>query len=71
MKAQQDQIGQHKATIDQLFQAQLADPALYAATTSVARGLPLRHAQLSAQIEALEERWLAIGEELEAATAAP
>ncbi len=26
MKAQQDQIGQHKATIDQLFQAQLADP---------------------------------------------
>jgi hypothetical protein len=26
---------------------------------------------LSAQIEALEERWLAIGEELEAATAAP
>jgi hypothetical protein len=31
----------------------------------------LRHAQLSAQIEALEERWLAIGAELEAATAAP
>jgi hypothetical protein len=26
MKVQQDQIGQHKATIDQLFQAQLADP---------------------------------------------
>jgi ATP-binding cassette subfamily F protein 3 len=52
-------------------EAQLADPALYAATTSVARGLPLRHAQLSAQIGALEERWLAIGEELEAATAAP
>jgi hypothetical protein len=26
MKAQRDQIGQHKATIDQLFQAQLADP---------------------------------------------
>jgi hypothetical protein len=26
MKAQQEQIGQHKATIDQLFQAQLADP---------------------------------------------
>ena len=26
MKVQQEQIGQHKATIDQLFQAQLADP---------------------------------------------
>jgi hypothetical protein len=26
MRAQQEQIGQHKATIDQLFQAQLADP---------------------------------------------
>jgi hypothetical protein len=26
MKMQQEQIGQHKATIDQLFQAQLADP---------------------------------------------
>ena len=53
------------------MEAQLADPALYAASTGAARGLPLRHAQLSAQIEALEERWLAIGAELEAATAAP
>ncbi len=26
MKVQQEQIGQHKATIDQLFQAKLADP---------------------------------------------
>jgi hypothetical protein len=26
MRVQQEQIGQHKATIDQLFQAQLADP---------------------------------------------
>jgi ATP-binding cassette subfamily F protein 3 len=53
------------------MEAQLADPALYAASADAARGLPLRHAQLSAQIEALEERWLAIGAELEAATAAP
>ena len=53
------------------MEAQLADPALYAASTGAARGLPLRHSQLSAQIEALEERWLAIGAELEAATAAP
>ena len=53
------------------IEAQLADPAFYARSDDEARGLPRRHGELLARVAALEERWLELGEELEAAERGP
>ena len=61
------------------LEARLADPSLYAGNADAdrrgsgdaARDLPLRHGRLLGQIATLEERWLEIGEQLEAAAVAP
>jgi ATP-binding cassette subfamily F protein 3 len=46
------------------LEARLADPALYASADPAARTLPAAHAALVARIHDLEERWLALSEEL-------
>ncbi|MFM7626482.1 MAG: hypothetical protein ACKO7G_08430, partial [Gammaproteobacteria bacterium] len=54
-------------TLRAAMETQLADPAFYARSDDEARGMPRRHGELLARIAALEERWLELGEELEAA----
>ena len=53
------------------METQLADPAFYARSDDEARGLPRRHGELLARIASLEERWLELGEMLEAAERGP
>ena len=58
-------------TLRAAMETQLADPAFYARSDDEARGVPRRHGELLARIAALEERWLELGEELEAAERGP
>jgi ATP-binding cassette subfamily F protein 3 len=58
-------------TLRAAMETQLADPAFYARSDDEARSVPRRHGELLARIAALEERWLELGEELEAAERGP
>ena len=64
----EEALARHEAERRDL-EAKLADPALYA-EPGTARELPLRHGRLLAEIAALEERWIEIGERLESTAGA-
>ena len=67
IEAELARCGVERATME----TQLADPAFYARSDDEARGLPRRHGELLARIASLEERWLELGETLEAAERGP
>jgi ATP-binding cassette subfamily F protein 3 len=67
LEAELARCGAERATME----AQLADPAFYSRSDDEARGLPRRHGELSSRIASLEERWLELGETLEAAERGP
>ena len=67
IEAELARCGAERATME----TQLADPAFYARSDDEARGLPRRHGELLARIASLEERWLELGETLEAAERGP
>jgi len=66
LETQMEKLNKHKAELEQ----QLADPAVYeAASKDRLKDLLLQQAQVDRELGGVEERWLTLSEELEAAQA--